>query len=158
MSAHEVNAAAQAQALRIALAESSAGGLISAALLSVPGASASFDRGVIAYSNSAKEMMLGVTRTALAEHGAVSEVVAQEMAEGMLRRSEADIALAETGIIGPSGSDYKPIGRVCFALARVGEDTVTATMDFGNAGREQVRGMIRDHALWMLAEALRASA
>ena len=158
MSAHEVNAAAQAQALRIALAESSAGGLISAALLSVPGASASFDRGVIAYSNSAKEMMLGVTRTALAEHGAVSEVVAQEMAEGMLRRSEADIALAETGIIGPSGSDYKPIGRVCFALARVGEDTVTATMDFGNAGREQVRDMICDHALWMLAEALKASA
>ena len=158
MSAHEVNAAAQAQALRIALAESSAGGLISAALLSVPGASASFDRGVIAYSNSAKEMMLGVTRTALAEHGAVSEVVAQEMAEGMLRRSEADITLAETGIIGPSCSDYKPIGRVCFALARVGEDTVTATMDFGNAGRKQVRDMIRDHALWMLAEALRASA
>ena len=158
MSAHEVNAAAQALALRIALAESSAGVLISAALLSVPGASASFDRGVIAYSNSAKEMMLGVTRTALAEHGAVSEVVAQEMAEGMLRRSEADIALAETGIIGPSGSDYKPIGRVCFALARVGEDTVTATMDFGSEGREQVRDMIRDHALWMLAEALKASA
>ena len=158
MNAVEAIAAARMAELRIAVAESSAGGLISAALTAVPGASAVFDRGLVAYSDSAKQVMLGVLPETLERVGAVSEEVAREMAEGMLRRADADIALAETGITGPGGSAYKPEGRCCFALARVGEHTVTGTMDFGPLGREGVRAAIRDHALWMLAEALQEGA
>jgi nicotinamide-nucleotide amidase len=157
VSAVDAIAAARIAVLRISVAESSAGGLISAALTAVPGASAVFDRGLVAYSDSAKQVMLGVLPETLERVGAVSEEVAREMADGMLRRSDADITVAETGITGPGGSQVKPEGRCCFALARVGEDTVTGTMDFGPLGRDKVREAIRDHALWMLAEALAES-
>ena len=88
-----------------------------AALTDVAGSSDVFDRGFVTYSNAAKTEMLGVRAETLDAHGAVSEPVAREMAEGALARSRADLAVAVTGIAGPGGSEHKPEGRVCFAVA-----------------------------------------
>ena len=102
----------------LAVAESCTGGRISDRLTNVPGASAVFVAGLITYSNAAKETFLGVKRETLAAHGAVSEPVAREMAEGARQRTGADYGLAVTGIAGPSGgSAEKPVGTVFIALA-----------------------------------------
>ena len=106
-----------------------------------------FDRGFVTYSNAAKSEMLGVRAETLAAHGAVSEQVAHEMAEGALSHSEADMAVSITGIAGPGGSEFKPEGRVCFGLARKGRMTRTETVEFGARGRAAVRRAARDHAL-----------
>ena len=98
--------------------------------------------------------MLGVHAATLEAHGAVSEEVAREMAEGALAHSEAGIAVSITGIAGPGGSGHKPEGRVCFGLARSGHPTRTETRDFGALGRAKVRAAARDRALELLAEAL----
>jgi nicotinamide-nucleotide amidase len=90
----------------------------------------------------------------LAAHGAVSEAVAREMAEGALQRSGAGLAVAITGIAGPGGSDFKPEGRVCFGIARRGEPVRTQTVEFGAKGRAKVRKAATDHALALLAAAL----
>lgn len=140
--------------LKIATAESCTGGMISAALTDVAGSSDVFDRGFVTYSNAAKIAMLGVRPRSLAEFGAVSEPVAQEMAEGALERSDADLAVAVTGIAGPGGSDHKPEGRVCFALARKGRPTKVQTVEFGALGRDGVRRATVAHALALLAESL----
>jgi competence/damage-inducible protein CinA C-terminal domain len=85
-------------------------------LTAIAGSSAWFDRGFVTYSNEAKQEMLGVPPDMLAEHGAVSQPVAVAMAEGALRNSRADWAVAITGIAGPTGgSPQKPVGTVCFA-------------------------------------------
>jgi nicotinamide-nucleotide amidase len=98
--------------------------------------------------------MLGVSPTSLDTHGAVSEAVAREMAEGALGRSEADLAVSVTGIAGPGGSEFKPEGRVCFGLARKGAPTRVETVEFGALGRSRVRAESTTHALALLAEAL----
>ena len=140
---------------KLTLAESCTGGLLAAALTEVPGASAAVDRGFVTYSNAAKEEMLGVGPDTLARHGAVSEEVAQEMAAGALARSHATLAIAITGVAGPGGSDRKPEGRVCFALA--GPDEIqTLTVEFGPLGRAQVRARSVDQALDLLAAGLEA--
>lgn len=91
---------------------------MSQSLTAIAGSSAWFDRGFVTYSNAAKIDMLGVSERSLAEHGAVSEPVALEMACGALQRSRADIALSITGIAGPAGgSAQKPVGTVCFGWA-----------------------------------------
>jgi nicotinamide-nucleotide amidase len=113
-----------------------------------------FDRGVVTYSNAAKTDLLGVSPATLAAHGAVSESVALEMAEGLLARSLADLAVSVTGIAGPGGSGVKPEGRVCFGLAQKGWPTRTETVDFGALGRGAVRAAARDHALALLAGAI----
>lgn len=140
--------------LRIATAESCTGGMVAAALTDVPGSSDVFDCGFVTYSNAAKVQMLGVRKTTLAAQGAVSESVALEMAEGALKRSTADLAVAITGIAGPGGSEFKPEGRVCFALARDGQPTFCQTVEFGAKGRAKVRKAATDHALDLLAAAL----
>ena len=155
MSAAAILTAARTGGLRIATAESCTGGMVSTALTEVPGSSDVFDRGFVTYSNAAKADMLGVLRQTLAAHGAVSEEVAREMAEGALARSEADLAVSITGIAGPGGSEWKPEGRVCFGLARTGTATRTETREFGAPGRAEVRRLARDHALAMLLDALR---
>ncbi|MEL6522045.1 MAG: CinA family protein [Pseudomonadota bacterium] len=142
------------QGLKIATAESCTGGLIAAAITEVPGSSAIFDRGMVLYANGAKESMLGVSNQSLTEYGAVSTEVAAEMADGLLRRSDADLALGATGIAGPGGSDFKPEGRVCFALARIGKATETAQFDFGPLGRNGVRQAAVAQALDMLIAAI----
>ncbi|PTQ71921.1 CinA family protein [Celeribacter persicus] len=153
--AEEVLARARATGVMIATAESCTGGLIVGSLTEIPGSSDVVDRGYVTYSNTAKREMIGVSPVTLAEHGAVSEQVAQEMAEGALAKSMASVAISVTGIAGPGGSEHKPEGRVCFGLARKGATTVVETVDFGPLGRSAVRGATVEHALEMLRSALR---
>ncbi len=123
MSEFEPVVAALAEALlrrgwRLASAESCTGGLIAAACTEVAGSSAWFERGFVTYSNEAKAEMLGVDAPLIASHGAVSEPVARAMAEGALRHSSADLAVAVTGIAGPGGGTLeKPVGTVWLAVA-----------------------------------------
>ena len=140
--------------LRIATAESCTGGLVAVALTDIPGSSDVMDRGFVTYSNAAKVEMLGVSTDSLIEHGAVSEQVALEMAEGAMTRSAADLTVAITGIAGPGGAEHKPEGRVCFGLARNGLKTFTETIEFGAQGRDKVRQLSRDHALALLKRSL----
>ncbi|MFV0361265.1 CinA family protein [Tropicimonas sp.] len=145
---------ARARGLRVATAESCTGGLVAGAITEIVGASDVFDRGFVTYSNAAKRQMLGVRRESLETHGAVSEQVAREMADGALARSEADLAVSVTGIAGPGGSERKPEGRVCFGVARRGHLTVTKTVDFGALGRVAVRQSAVNHALELLIAGL----
>ncbi len=140
--------------LRIATAESCTGGMVAAALTDIAGSSDVFERGFVTYSNAAKVDLLGVSPETLAAHGAVSEAVAREMAEGALSRSVADLAVSITGIAGPGGSEFKPEGLVCFGLAYRGRETRVETVEFGALGRAKVRAAARDHALGLLMRAL----
>ncbi|MEM8555892.1 MAG: CinA family protein [Pseudomonadota bacterium] len=145
---------AKAQGVILATAESCTGGLIAGAITDVAGSSAILDRGFVTYSNAAKMEMLGVTADSLHTHGAVSEEVAREMAEGAVRHSQASLAVSVTGIAGPGGSEFKPEGRVCFGLAQDGIETVTETVEFGAIGRDQVRSATVAHALDLLIKRL----
>ncbi|MTH34061.1 nicotinamide-nucleotide amidohydrolase family protein [Paracoccus limosus] len=144
---------ARRRGVMIATAESCTGGLIAGRLTDVAGSSDAFDRGFVTYSNAAKVEMLGIRPETLDAHGAVSEEIAAEMAQGALARSQAGIAVAVTGIAGPGGSEHKPEGRVCFGLADP-FGTHTETVDFGAIGRAEVRAATVDHALALLAGAL----
>jgi PncC family amidohydrolase len=102
----------------LAVAESCTGGCIANRITNVPGASKIFPGGVVAYSNAVKQKFLGVRSATIARHGAVSEAVAREMAEGARKKFGADFAIAVTGIAGPGGgSRTKPVGTVFIALA-----------------------------------------
>jgi nicotinamide-nucleotide amidase len=140
--------------IRIATAESCTGGMVAAALTDIAGSSDVFDRGFVTYANAAKIDLLAVSPATLAAHGAVSEPVAREMAEGALARSAAQLAVSVTGIAGPGGSEFKPEGRVCFGLAKHGMPTWTETLEFGPLGRAKVRKAATAHALTLLAHAL----
>jgi len=153
MSAARLLQAARDKGVRIAAAESCTGGLIMAALTDIAGSSDVVDRGFVTYSNAAKYEMLGVRPATLDQHGAVSEQVAAEMAQGALARSDAGLAVAVTGIAGPGGSEFKPEGRVCFGLASA-EGTRTETVEFGAIGRAEVRHATVAHALDMMLHAL----
>ena len=97
-------------------AESCTGGWAAQVATSVPGSSDWFERGFVTYSNAAKRELLGVRKSTLEKHGAVSQQTAREMARGALRRSRGTISLAITGVAGPSGGTAaKPVGTVCFA-------------------------------------------
>ena len=139
---------------RVATAESCTAGMIAAAITDIAGSSSVFECGFVTYSNAAKIAILGVGSDTLAKHGAVSEAVALEMAQGALRQSQATHAVSVTGIAGPGGSEYKPEGRVCFALAQTGAATRTTTVEFGAIGRIKVRQGATRHALDMLILAL----
>lgn len=111
-----VGAALRARGLMLATAESCTAGGVAYAVTQVAGSSAWFDRGFVTYSNAAKRQMLGVPAADLDAHGAVSEPVARAMVLGALAESDAQVALAVTGIAGPAGgSADKPVGLVCFA-------------------------------------------
>jgi nicotinamide-nucleotide amidase len=115
----------QAKGLTLATAESCTGGLIAAALTAIPGSSATVLAGYVTYSNEAKTRMVGVPTAMLAAHGAVGEPVARQMAEGAAADAGADIAIACTGIAGPSGgSAAKPVGLVFIGCAARGKQTV----------------------------------
>lgn len=141
--AERVVAANLAAGRTVAVAESCTGGLVSAALTSVPGCSAMFDRGFVTYSNEAKRELLGVGLDILETFGAVSVATAWAMAQGALERSHADIAVSITGIAGPSGgTPDKPVGTVVFARALKGvqeREPVADRRDFGNLGRVAIR-------------------
>jgi nicotinamide-nucleotide amidase len=117
--------AMRAKGLTLATAESCTGGLIAALLTEIPGSSEVFTHGYVTYANAAKTQMVGVDAALIAAHGAVSEQVARAMAEGALATSGASIAIAVTGIAGPSGGTReKPVGLVHLACARVGMPTL----------------------------------
>ncbi|WP_187431876.1 Nicotinamide-nucleotide amidohydrolase PncC [Roseobacter fucihabitans] len=151
--AEEVLEKAKLSGVMICVAESCTGGMVAAALTDIPGSSAVLERGFVTYTNAAKVEMLGVTPQALDAHGAVSEQVAAQMAQGALRASHAQLAVSITGIAGPGGSEHKPEGRVCFGVA-LGATLRSETVEFGSRGRAQVRAAARDHALKLLLAAL----
>ena len=154
MTADEVLRRARFWGLTLATAESCTGGMVAAALTDVAGASDVFDRGFVTYSNAAKVQMLGVAAETLAAHGAVSEPVAREMAEGARAAAGVSLAVAITGIAGPGGSEFKPEGRVCFAIAKAGMPTWAETVEYGALGRAKVRKAATAHALALLGHAL----
>ena len=154
MTVEELLQAARVWGWRMATAESCTGGMVAAALTDIPGSSDVFDRGFVTYSNAAKVEMLGVSPETLEAHGAVSEEVAREMARGALAHADASLAVSITGIAGPGGSEHKPEGRVCFAIAQDGHGVEAETVEFGPLGRDKVRRAARDHALALLARAI----
>ncbi|MDD3797716.1 MAG: CinA family protein [Novosphingobium sp.] len=108
---------------KVALAESCTGGLVSAALTEIPGSSQVLDRGFVTYSNQAKMETLGVPQDIIETFGAVSVACVWAMAQGALRKSDADVAVAISGIAGPDGgTELKPVGTVVFAQAKRGEE------------------------------------
>ena len=153
MSAEHLIELAKAKGIMIATAESCTAGMIAAAITDIAGTSAIFDRGFVTYTNAAKMQMLGVKSETLDEHGAVSEEVAGQMAQGALDQSDAQLAVAVTGIAGPGGSDHKPEGRVCFAIATKAGTPKTQTVEFGAIGRAEVRMATTQHALSLLLAA-----
>jgi nicotinamide-nucleotide amidase len=137
--AAELGRALAAKGRFAATAESCTGGLVAGAITAIAGSSGWFDRGFVTYTNAAKTEMLGVDPDALDRNGAVSEATAIAMAEGALRASRADVAVAVTGIAGPAGGTAdKPVGTVCFAWARRGGPTTSATHHF-SGDRDAVR-------------------
>ncbi len=116
--AKEVGEKFKSRDLKLVTAESCTGGGLAYVITSIPGSSAWFERGFVTYSNASKEELLGVNPATLAAYGSVSAQVAQEMAEGALRHSQAEVSIALTGIAGPEGGSLeKPIGTVWIACA-----------------------------------------
>ena len=146
--------ACRAGGVLLATAESCTGGLIAAGLTAIAGSSDVVDRGFVTYSNEAKTDLVGVPPGLIAAHGAVSEAVAHAMAEGALARSRATVAVAVTGVAGPGGGTAaKPVGLVCFGLARRGAPTVTESHLFPG-DRASVREATVRHALALIRAAL----
>ncbi len=138
----------------LALAESCTGGMIANRITDVPGASAVLIAGLVTYSNQSKQALLGVRSESLDAHGAVSEVVAREMAEGAIARLDTDYAISVTGIAGPSGgTDAKPVGTVFMALARRDAQTIVRRQ-FNNFDRETFKFVTSQQSLSMLREQL----
>ena len=139
---------------KIVSAESCTAGLLAACLTEMPGSSAFFEQGYITYSNRSKISVLGVDKKTLERHGAVSEEVAKQMAKGALNRSMGTIAISITGIAGPGGSDYKPEGLVCFAIAQKNGENRVETMEYGPLGRNNIRSSAVVKAIELLHEEL----
>jgi len=143
--------ACRARGLKIATAESCTGGLVAGALTEIPGSSDVFDRGFVTYSDAAKQQTLSVAAAILERHGAVSRETADAMAAGALAMSDADLAVAITGIAGPAGgSAEKPVGLVHFAAASRDGSRVHRERRYGDAGRSAVRQQAVAEALAML--------
>ncbi len=127
----------------VSIAESCTGGLVAAAITEIPGSSGMMNTGFVTYSNDAKAAQLKVSQDVLDTFGAVSVAVAWSMAQGALKASGADVAVAITGVAGPGGgSEKKPVGTVVFARAEKGDDpanVVADRRDFGDLGRGGIR-------------------
>lgn len=143
----------QACGWRVAVAESCTGGWIAKALTDVAGSSGFFTAGFTTYSNESKQRVLGVPEPLLARHGAVSEAVVAAMAQGALRQGQAELALATSGVAGPSGgSAEKPVGLVWFGLATAA-GALRAECQRFQGDREAVRRQAVAHALRLIAAA-----
>lgn len=138
--------------LRLALVEACAGGRIASHLTALPGASAVVELGLVPYSNESKQQLLGVPLALLQAHGAVSAEVAEAMVQGVLARSRAEVALAETGIAGPGGATpSKPVGLVFLAVARRG-GTPSVERHVFAGDRRAVQLAVASRALELLLE------
>ena len=154
--AQAVGALLAAQNRVLVTAESCTAGGIGFAITQVPGASAWFDRGMIVYSNDAKQRMLGVPPAYLRDFGAVSEPVARAMAMGALQHSSAHVALAVTGIAGPDGATAgKPVGTVCFAWALRGDGASIPWVQTATRHLPGDRAAVRTSAIIESLEGLR---
>jgi nicotinamide-nucleotide amidase len=143
--------AAGRNGLKIALAESCTGGLLSGLITSISGSSAVLERSFVTYSNEAKADMLGVPVALIASYGAVSEQVAIAMAEGGLANAPVQACLSITGIAGPNGgSAKKPVGLVHFCLADNTGRIEPSRRTFANTSRQDIRLAAVEHALQML--------
>jgi len=130
----------RARGLRVATAESCTGGLVAAALTEIAGSSDVVECGFVTYSNAAKRTMLGVPAATLTRYGAVSRATAAAMAKGALTKSQADLAVAITGIAGPGGgTKQKPVGLVYFAAMSRDGRRLARHRRFGKIGRRRVR-------------------
>jgi nicotinamide-nucleotide amidase len=142
------------QGRTVATAESCTGGLIANRITNIAGASEVFRYGFVTYANEAKRDLLGVRWEDLLEHGAVSEPVARQMAEGALRVGDADVAVAVTGIAGPTGgSEAKPVGTVFLGLARKGKKSMVLKQ-FHPRGREDFKWAVSQAGLDLVRRAL----
>ncbi len=140
----------RAKSLTLATAESCTGGLLSALITEIPGASDVFTHGFITYANIAKQKLLGVDPRVLKKHGAVSADVVSAMAHGALKASKADLAVAITGIAGPAGgTKEKPVGLVFIAVARKGKKTIADKYCFKGT-RTEIRMQAVTKALGLL--------
>ncbi len=147
---------ARSRSLRIVTAESCTGGLVAGAICAIPGASDVFERGFVAYSNRAKQELLGLSGDMIADLGAVSEPVARMMAEGAVEHSHAHVAVAITGVAGPDGgSPLKPVGTVHFATARANQSVHHRMEMFEMETRAEVQMAAVQVALEMLRYRLR---
>ncbi|NCO20123.1 MAG: CinA family protein [Gammaproteobacteria bacterium] len=145
--AQAVAAALKAQGRTLALAESCTGGWIAKCCTDLPGSSAWFEAGFVTYSNRAKSEALGVRTASLQRHGAVSEIVAADMARGARDAAHADWAISVTGIAGPDGgTPDKPVGTVCFGWVGPDDEPETETCLFAG-DRDEVRRQTVAHAL-----------
>ena len=152
--AERLGVALRCAGLRLVTAESCTGGRIAEAVTAVPGSSAWFDRGVVAYSNEAKRDMLGVPASLMEAHGAVSEPVVAAMALGIGTGRADRAAVAVSGIAGPGGgSAAKPVGTVCIALTIGGSSPRTRTVHFDGT-RGEIRGQAACAAMIDLIDAL----
>ena len=141
----------------LSTAESCTGGLIAGALTEIAGSSAVVDRGFVTYTNEAKVDLLGVTQTTLETFGAVSKETAVQMAHGALYRSRAQVAVAVTGIAGPTGgSAEKPVGLVHLALQTRSGRILHREMLYGDLGRSRIRLATVQTALELLDTAVQA--
>jgi len=141
----------RARGLKVATAESCTGGLVAATLTEIAGSSDVVDCGFVTYSNAAKQAMLGVPAATLKRHGAVSGETAAAMAAGALKNSQADLAVAITGIVGPGGgTTEKPVGLVYLAAASRDGRRLARTRRYGKIGRRRVRQRSVAEALELL--------
>ena len=143
----------QAGGQTVAVAESLTGGLVAAALTDVPGSSAAFRGGVVAYATELKADLLGVDAVMLRRHGAVYPAVAAAMAQGVRARLGATYGVATTGVAGPEPSDGQPVGTAHIAVS-VADDTVVRTIALAG-DRHEIRRLTVEHALGLLLGRLR---
>jgi competence/damage-inducible protein CinA C-terminal domain len=152
--AKEVFDLASLKKVVITSAESCTAGMLSSAITDIPGSSEIFECGFVTYSNISKIKLLSVNKNTLDCFGAVSEEVAGEMALGALNNSTASLAIAITGIAGPSSSNLKPEGMVCFSIATKNKIRLTETRNWGALGRDKVRKSATLHGLRLLGRTL----
>ena len=142
--------------IKLVSSESCTGGLLSYEITKIPGSSEYFDRGFITYSNSSKCSILGVSDRTIQRYGAVSRQVAEEMAIGGLKNSDAQYSVSITGIAGPGSQGAKPEGLVWFGMANR-SISVAKKRNFGPLGRNAVRDESCKHALNLLIKFIRST-
>ena len=142
--------------IKLVSSESCTGGLLSYEITKIPGSSEYFDRGFVTYSNSSKCSILGVSDKTIQCYGAVSRQVAEEMAIGGLKNSDAQYSVSITGIAGPGSQGVKPEGLVWFGMANR-YMSVAKKRNFGPLGRNTVRNQSCKHALNLLIEFIRST-